>query len=205
MNKYEQTTSAVQRTTYTDWGCVWVLAGFLLLAILVGSLLAFELYLIGLQQLVALVGLGAIGIPGSVLVLRRRARPSTPPPQIPERLTGKLPPIPHRWQGVPTRNPRYAVAIPLKYSAQDQFLDEAVDPRDLEYFVRRSMKFGNWTQAFWHQQDLPSGTRIRNFEDYDRLIQPLVAAGVIVGRSQGRTGAWIVHDLGEIFQRLELA
>jgi hypothetical protein len=85
-----------------------------------------------------------------------------------------------KWRG-----PEFAAADIHPYEA------------DLRYFIRAITTGYDWTQRSWRGQELPSGTTCHN-EYYAALIQPLVDAGVIVGRTEGSKGVLTTTDATHI-------
>ena len=87
-----------------------------------------------------------------------------------------------------------------------RLVDEAAKSaarKDLVYFIEKLPELGHTWRA-WQGQQLPSGRTINDFGDYDKLIAPLVKAGIVAGRDERVKGELVITDPAEIKKLLGL-
>jgi hypothetical protein len=92
--------------------------------------------------------------------------------------------------------------VPVRGAGVNRTIDEVLEC-DLTYFVERAVIVGH-TKRVWLGTQLPSGKLIKDFADYDALIQPLVKSGLLVGRKEKSAGQLISTDASEIKRVLGL-
>lgn len=97
--------------------------------------------------------------------------------------------------GQATENTRI---IPLRLSGKHV---EGVPVEDLAYFCQRAPVIGISRRAWW-KETLPSGRTVNTAELHNQLIEPLVKAGLIVGRADRVAGQLTTFDSAEMMNTL---
>lgn len=88
-------------------------------------------------------------------------------------------------------------------SATTRMLD-GVPEQDLIFFAERAPIMGH-SQRAWMGVELPSGNRIAKFDDYDKLLQPFMKAGLIVGRAERSAGKLVSGNPEDLKRALGLS
>jgi|GEM_PF-6187543 len=94
--------------------------------------------------------------------------------------------------------------IPLRGGSAPKALEDGeVYPQDVEFFIEEICGGRDHTQREWRGETMPSGLTCWN-EYHAALIEPLVTAGAIVGRSEGVKGRLVVHNANQIISMIGL-